>query len=286
MKDLYKQLGIHPHSDIEAVRKRLRDNPGTANPATVEAILLNPNRKRVYDRAHTTATRIGLLEANLKLPIEDSTSEFRPAYPNTPSELALFARPTSQPKQQSNSCTIGCLVLLGLLGLFAVVSSITSVSNYSQTQSQTTVSNSTPMVATPTPFNHPLVAFPNNGAYVTYTNKAMGAPLKITTEPQEPGDYYCKLINATTGRTEMVLFVRGGMTAEFQVPLGRYKLKYAYGYPWYGPKYLFGPSTICVKADELIQFSIVGDQYQGHSIELYKRPNGNFETENIPMSEF
>ena len=176
--------------------------------------------------------------------------------------------------------------MLGLVGFFAVVSSINSVWKASQGGSQTAVSNFTPAVATPTPFNQPLVAFPNNGAYIPYTNKAMGAPLKITTPPQDPSNYYCKLVNATTGRTEMVLFVRGGMTAEFQVPLGRYKLKYAYGYPWYGPKYLFGPSTVCVQADELVQFSIVGDQYQGHSIELYKRPNGNFETENIPMSEF
>ncbi len=97
----------------------------------------------------------------------------------------------------------------------------------------------------------------------------MAAPLKIITQPGDSNDYYCKLINAQTGATEMILFVRGGFIGEFEVPLGTYKLKYACGYRWYGSKYLFGPSTVCIEGKNVLEFLIQGDQYKGNSIELY-----------------
>lgn len=138
----------------------------------------------------------------------------------------------------------------------------------------------------PTPFNQPVVPFPRNGSYKLYTNKALGPRLEIITPVGDTNSYYCKLVNASTGKTEMVMFVGGGQTTEFRVPIGSYRLKYACGFSWYGPTYLFGPSTVCVQSEDIVQFSIQRDQYLGHSIELYKTPNGNFATENIPIADF
>jgi hypothetical protein len=92
MKDLYRQLGIDPRSDIQAIQNRIRDDPGKADQVTVKEILLNARRKKVYDRAHRTAFRIGALEANLSIPFDEATRDFRSVYPNNTKELALFAQ--------------------------------------------------------------------------------------------------------------------------------------------------------------------------------------------------
>ena len=52
-----------------------------------------------------------------------------------------------------------------------------------------------------------------------------------------------KLEDASTGKNIMTVYVRGGMTEEVKVPIGRLKMKYATGTDWYGPEKLFGRST-------------------------------------------
>lgn len=289
MKDLYKQLGIDPRSDIDSIRNRIRDDPGTADPVAAKEILLNPGRKRVYDRAFITASRIGILETNLRLTVDEPTRDFRPAYSNQVTELGAFSQTTAQRKTQRSKITIPkVLVALGVLvgTFFLYLNRINTATRHDAVTTAPQIVSTPSAAPTPTPFNQPVVAFPTSGSYTTYTNKALGPGLQIVTPPGDVNSYYCKLVNVLTGKTEMVMFVEGGQTAEFRVPIGSYKLKYACGFSWYGPKYLFGPSTVCIMGNNVLEFSIQGDQYEGHSIELYKSPGGNFETENIPMSEF
>jgi hypothetical protein len=289
MKNLYKQLGIDPRSDVESIRNKIREKLGAVDSVAAREVLLNLSRRRVYDRAFVTASRIGVLEANLGLVVDEPTRDFRPANANQVKELSAFSQTMVRPKTQIPKITIPQVVIgLGMVvGAFFFYGFLVNVTTKQYADVTKPRVFSTPRAAsTPTPFNHPVVAFPSSGSYKAYTNKALGPGLQITTPPGDLNSYYCKLVNVVTGQTEMVMFVEGGQTAEFRVPIGSYRLKYAYGFSWYGPQYLFGPGTVCVEAETIVQFSIQGDQYLGHSIELYKRPNGNFETENIPMSEF
>jgi hypothetical protein len=179
-------------------------------------------------------------------------------------------------------------IIFVLIGIAAIVFLCSSLPRNSATSSYVSSPHLTPTQAkvTQTPFNQPWVAFPGNGSYKTRTNKALGAPFKIVTQLGDPNNYYCKLINAYTGITEMELYVAGGFSAEFEVPLGTYRLKYAAGTLWYGEKYLFGDSTVCTEAKALFEFNVEGNQYVGNTVELYRRPGGNLQTEVIPRSDF
>lgn len=84
----------------------------------------------------------------------------------------------------------------------------------------------------------------------------------------------------------MTVFVRSGMTANVDVPLGNYEFRYAAGDTWYGYEHLFGPATGYSKADKLFDFRDTGYEVSGYTVTLYKVPNGNLHTSSIRANEF
>lgn len=50
------------------------------------------------------------------------------------------------------------------------------------------------------------------------------------------------------------LYVRGGSTAEINLPLGEYAIYYAHGSDWYGEEALFGPETAYYEFDDTFLF--------------------------------
>jgi hypothetical protein len=110
------------------------------------------------------------------------------------------------------------------------------------------------------------------------------APLQIVTPTGS--DYYVKLVDHTTGRPIMAIFVQGGTTQEIDVPLGSFEMRYAIGETWYGEELLFGPSTTFSRAESKLDFYSDGDQVNGYTIELIKQIDGNLQTTTISASEF
>ena len=102
MKDLYRSLTLAPSASVEAIRDRIETNPSLADAAVVRQVLLNPARKRVYDRAHSTAARIGKLEVELRLPTDEPTRAFRTAGPSSWRELAVYAKANQPPLKKKN----------------------------------------------------------------------------------------------------------------------------------------------------------------------------------------
>lgn len=133
-------------------------------------------------------------------------------------------------------------------------------------------------------FTEPAQPLPTNGEYENHTYKTPLAPFKITTRGDE--NYFVKLVDCQTGQTSVTLFVRGGHSAEVEVPLGTYIMKTASGKTWYGPEHLFGPETSCTKADSTFRFYADVDGYMGHQVTLYQVLNGNLSETRIPTSEF
>lgn len=111
------------------------------------------------------------------------------------------------------------------------------------------------------------------------------APFKIQTTTTDDNIYYVLLAN-DLDNIIISFIVEGGNNVELNVPLGTYKLYYAYGDTWYGTEYLFGLSTKYVTSDEKLKFYDDGTYYNGHTITLYKVTNGNFDTESIGADSF
>lgn len=138
------------------------------------------------------------------------------------------------------------------------------------------------------------VPLPKSGVIHNYTGKEAIAPFEIITQASENNDplglyndnYYIKLVNPYTDKTEIVIFMRGGETKKVHVPIGTYKLKRATGITWYGEEYLFGHNTQYTTSDELLTFKISGQYVEGHTLSLYKVENGNFSTKDISAEEF
>jgi hypothetical protein len=132
---------------------------------------------------------------------------------------------------------------------------------------------------------------PQNGIIKKYTNRELLAPFKISSEKssidsEDSPHFYIKLIDVSTNKTILTLFLRQNSSLEINVPLGKYKLRYASGNTWYGETDLFGPSTLYGKSDEVLSFEKQGMYLSGHQLKLRKIVNGNFSTQKIRPEEF
>jgi hypothetical protein len=110
------------------------------------------------------------------------------------------------------------------------------------------------------------------------------APLEIVTRPGT--DYFVKMVNRVTGRTELFAFIHGGDRFQVDMPLGSYEMRYAAGEVWYGEDALFGPNTAYSRADAAFDFVRGATQYEGYTVELTLQYNGNLRVQDISPSEF
>ena len=108
------------------------------------------------------------------------------------------------------------------------------------------------------------------------------APFRIQTSPGT--DYYIKLVDAGTNRDAMAIYVVGGRDLEVLVPLGSYRLRYAYGKIWRGEQHLFGPGglTRVEEALKSLDFNMSFESINGHIVELIPQIGGNMPTRDIP----
>ena len=139
--------------------------------------------------------------------------------------------------------------------------------------------------SSPSTFNQAPQPLPSNETLQRYHSREAVAPLEIKTRGSDR-HYFVKLVDSSTNRKTLTLFIRGGRSAEISVPLGTFRLKYATGETWYGSQYRFGPDTRYNEADRLFQFTDDGYQYSGYTVELFLQDNGNLRTEQISPDDF
>jgi hypothetical protein len=118
-------------------------------------------------------------------------------------------------------------------------------------------------------------------------------PLKIEADA---GNYAIKLVDKKSNAEMLMVFIGANQTFDTKVPLGTYKILGASGDVWYGERNLFGPSTsyfvlrrssgASVAGDDEFQFTLKGNTYHGHHIQLRKSAGGNLSTEAIKPDEF
>lgn len=128
---------------------------------------------------------------------------------------------------------------------------------------------------------------PSSGTTLHWTGgyaDAITAPLEIKTGATSSEDYFVKVCRVGDTLDYMAFYIRGGESAECEVPLGTYEIKYACGETWYGVNDLFGSKTSYAKADDTFRFYEEDGYVNGWTIELYLQTNGNLET--MPISAF
>jgi hypothetical protein len=132
--------------------------------------------------------------------------------------------------------------------------------------------------------DQPAKPLPKSGIFWMLPSTPRIAPFKITT--QSGSRHFIKLVDAQTKDLVIAIFVDGAQTIQIAVPVGTFELRYASGWVWYGPKYLFGPKTQCTKCLHFLTFAQDGDYVNGHDVTLYKMPDANLEIAPIDISEF
>ena len=99
--------------------------------------------------------------------------------------------------------------------------------------------------------------------------------------------YYSRHENTSDPTEENIaFFVRPGYSVDIDVPVGIYKLYYAFGNGWYGSKDLFGKDTTYCTVGDLLEFYTDNTTAYGININLRAQYDGNFETEYITASQF
>ena len=88
------------------------------------------------------------------------------------------------------------------------------------------------------------------------------------------------------GVNDMSFYVAAGKSASVSVPVGVYKVYYACGETWYGTKNRFGPNTVYYSSDDLLEFYVDENYYNGHTLELWLQTDGNFDRSVISESQF
>lgn len=111
----------------------------------------------------------------------------------------------------------------------------------------------------------------------------MVAPLRIHAEAGT--NYFMKLTNAGGG-TVATMFLRAGETLDVAVPIGTYRIRFAYGSRWYGDSALFGPDTRYSELEGNMIFHISGSRVAGAEITLTKQAQGNLRDHRIRPDEF
>lgn len=112
------------------------------------------------------------------------------------------------------------------------------------------------------------------------------APFKIQTS--NGADYYIKLVDVETNHDAMAFYVAGGKDLEVLVPLGSYKIRYAYGKIWRGEQHLFGPGELTKVRETLKSFDFNAslDGFKGYTVQLTPQTGSNLPIRSIARSKF
>ncbi len=111
----------------------------------------------------------------------------------------------------------------------------------------------------PTPVNGHLTRYHAAGEAI--------APMEIKVRDAGRNLYFI-LEEWESRRTVLTVFVRGGQTVRFNVPLGSYRMKYAAGEKWYGESHLFGAGTVYGASRDRMDFTLEGDKVTSRKVEI------------------
>lgn len=296
MRNLYIRLGIAPSASEQEIKAAIARCTNSAVKSDGLEVLLDPSRRRNYDRVHRTLCDIGTLRAHLGLSHGDNwdcpQSEDYSAEPTH--SISLHDELVAKIKLRNRKSKIdgflssirnfiaGFFRLVKVFGVLAGIIWGISVWDENRNSSITPQKGYTP--AQQPKFNELALQLPSSGTIRRYTSTSAIAPLEIQTSIGS--NYLVKLEDIASGNNILDVFVQGGSTVKVEVPLGTYRLKYAAGQTWYGYEYYFGPKTTYKKADSKFKFYKSVDGLTGYTVMLYQVRDGNLSTSGLAPEQF
>jgi hypothetical protein len=127
--------------------------------------------------------------------------------------------------------------------------------------------------------------FLSSGVQDVFTEEERIAPLRIVT-PTGDINYFVKIVDADTNSSVLTAYIRAGETLDMDLPIGRFRLRYAMGRDWYGSELLFGSDTSYAEADTTLDFHYTDEGVRGYTIELIRQEGGNLETKYLSGADF
>ena len=232
MRNLYKRLGIEPSASEQEIKAAIARCTNSTIKTDGSEVLLNPSRRRNYDRVHRTLCDIGILRAHLGLSHGNNwgspeSDDFR-VEPTHGLSLYddLVAKIKRLNKKSKGDGFVNSIkdFIAGIFRLAAVFGSIAGVIWIISIWDDSSRSSNAPRSSYSPPsqpaFNEPALQLPQSGTIRRYTSRAGVAPLEIKTSAGS--NYLVKLEDVSSGSNILDVFIRGGSTIEIEVPLGTY----------------------------------------------------------------
>lgn len=326
MRNLYNQLKISSQASHDRIVKAIDREIRSYLKEEAKFVLLNKDRKRVYDRCNDSLIKIGKLRANLGLNHAPNwVGHNFTDYHYSPTRNVSIIEEIINPKTESQNKTAqnkegpthnfssdkppyfqdpvtwffilfgGIILLIAFMSIsnensqnFSVSEPTSKTDNFATEKFiDDVISDSDGLTSDEPAFNKEPVPLPVNGYTYNYTSSEELAPFQIKV-PWNSDHYFVKMENYYSGSLEYIIFIRAGQSVEIEVPLGTYRVKYATGEDWYGMADLFGPGIMTSRfvADEIFRFENKGTYYSGYTVELIEQVGGNLDTRRVSASEW
>ncbi len=263
MRNLYRHLGCPAQADGEVVRQAIQwlaiDDPVRED---AEYILLDPVRRKIYDRHWHLLTQLGQLRADMGLERTEhwlSILEQEFGMPAQP-EFASHAAPSAGDlEDQAAAAWLRRWIKLMIIAVSGIGLSIWLASGQDEDASMAkpdaqsyldiVLEHVLPSSDKATKAGRGRLPFPASGVLASTPVGAISAGVKLYA-PRGHGNYLVKLVSNRAGFSghQAVIFVREGTAARVRLPPGQYDMRFAVGESWYGMSHLFGTETQYARA--------------------------------------
>lgn len=287
MIDYYRRLGLkgsEPDAVVRAAIGRVKDER-LRRGAT--EILLQPGRKRAYEKQWRQLEYLGKLRASLSL--NDAPFGSLREYAEY-----RYQAPASAVRSQDSSMQLkrGVGPILALLALGGSVGFILWEDSRSPSlqrpptsiqQSPSTVPTTSPPALAPASVVLKEQPLPPTGWGIAPSGRNPENWIDVRTSGSQ--HTWLKVVRVTDQAVVSEQFIRAGERLRVHLPLGAYELRTATGMRWYGKDLLFGPDSLTdyFKADDTFPLNKRGEYWE---VELILQSNGNLSQSTITKDQF
>ena len=290
MRDLYRRLGIAPGAAFHDIQEA---TAGTQDPnlkAAALEVLLQPERRRAYDRLHSALTDIGYLRAhlgatNIGFGMGNEYTDFRFKLTPSPPDASKPSVPPFRQPRSIGEINVPNRVAwsLGIILFIVLVAMSISESKKREPLQRPPPAQLASTVAQPaqSPTSLKVQPLPETGAGQT----SGVSPALNYIEVKTRGDRHTllKVEGHLTGEIVALQFIRAGESLKIGLQLGTYVLKTATGRQWYGDEHLFGVETTYSMPNDTFLLTQQGEYWE---VELVPQQGGNLSERSISAADF
>lgn len=287
MRDLYAAIGVPCDSSMQHIAQAVGNHSGDVY-ERARFILLDPQRRKAYDRAYEAMLIVASIRSALALHESRSwsladASEWQVqgelAYPVQLKLIRTGRRRLSilrhwverRTTQRQRGVAFFIAVVLLFVGL-SILSDNTTTRPLNGGGGRYADSDASGLTPITRPYHNELFISRGPSEGLLEINTSIGS------------DYYIKLVDSYDRRIARSFYLYGGSTGRIELPRGSYLMLINQGSTWYGPQLGFGPNSSRSRIQDEIRIVPSDEEYL--VITLQGVRNGNLRSEGISSSEF